>query len=306
MSKRFQSLLLSTAAVAVTAALGLTACAGQADPVVARDSLVTVTEDPSLPTAAEEFSAELHPDPVVEAIDCSPILVITVRGTGEPSKGQLLSPVARTIKKADSANTEVIDLDYPADTEVKEGGTAGVRTLVDTLNVQTEACDEQRFVLLGYSQGALVIGEALSAPASRLIGGTVGEVSETAADQIAAIVLYGDPRFLGAEDFNSGDYDPDMGGLLPRVEGALKAYDERIIDFCVGTDFVCQAELVLATNGELDETGHVAYYDNGMQKLGSAFVLDIVKPDPKEKSSDLPKEPAKRDQTESENTEGAR
>lgn len=264
------------AGAVLTTAITLSACAQPADPVVVRDSLTTVTEDPSLPTAAEEFSAELHPDPIASPVDCSAALVITVRGTGEPSKGQLLSPVMRAIKKDGPTKTTSLDLDYPADTEVKEGGTEGVRLLVDTLNVQAEECVDQDIVLLGYSQGALIIGEALSIPANRLIGGTVGEITAEAADQIAAIVMYGDPRFLGDEDFNAGDFDPEMGGLLPRLSGSLKPFEDLTIDFCVENDFVCQADLILASDGDLDETGHVAYFDNGMQKEGATFALGML------------------------------
>lgn len=259
--------------------VGLVGCATSADPVVARESLEHVTEDPSVPDAAAEYSVETHPDPIVEPLDdCAPVLVITARGTGEPSKGQLVAGLARGLVKAEPDKTERLDLDYPADTEVKEGGTQGVRTLIDTLNVQAENCADQEFVLLGYSQGALVIGDALSSPDVRLIGETVGEVSPAAAERIEAIAFYGDPRFVGTEPFNEGDFDADFGGLLPRPAGALEAYADRIVDFCVANDFVCQSGLVLREglneDGSLDEKGHVAYFKNGMRTKGLEFILD--------------------------------
>lgn len=271
-------------AVGLTAVLGfaLTGCAQPADPVVARESLEHVTEDPSQPDAAEKYDAELHPEPIVEPLEkCEPVLVITVRGTGEPSKGQLVSGVARAIAKEDPDETEVIDLDYPADTEVKEGGTLGVRRLVDTLNLQAEHCADQEFVLLGYSQGALVIGDALSAPETRLVGGTVGEIGGDASDRIKAIVFYGNPRFVGSEEYNRGDFDAVFNGLLPRPVAALSHYEDRLADYCVADDFVCQSGIVLRDEGEINEDGHVAYFKNGMRKQGLAFVFEKlgVKPD---------------------------
>lgn len=250
----------------------LSGCAAEPDPEATRESLVEVTEEPSAPGAAEEYDVERRPEPVVEPIDCSPYLVVTVRGTGEPVKGQLLSPVARTIAASRPDEMRRLDLDYPADGEVKEGATVGVRKLIDTLNVQTEACAEQRFVLLGYSQGALVIGDALAAPEARVVGETVGAVTPEAADRVLAVVLYGDPRFIGAEGFNAGDYDPEVNGLLPRAAGDLAAFGERIRDYCVARDFICQSSL------DLDESGHVAYFDNGMQQDGAAFAITRLDP----------------------------
>ncbi|XPP25852.1 MAG: cutinase family protein [Leucobacter sp.] len=250
----------------------LAGCAPSIDPEETRDSLTEVTESPVQPDAATELDSELHPDPIVDPLDCSPYLVITVRGTGEPTKGQLLSPVARAISDARPGSVQTVDLDYPANTDVKEGGTVGARTLIDTLNLQTESCEEQRFVVLGYSQGALIVGDALAAPESRLVGPTVGEVTAAAAERILAVVLYGNPRFVGGESYNAGSYRAQTNGLLPRPLGSLQAYADRIRDYCVARDFVCQSSL------DLDEQGHISYYDNGMQQDGAAFVITRLGP----------------------------
>ncbi|UOQ58486.1 cutinase family protein [Leucobacter allii] len=264
--------LLAVAALAATCAAGLVGCAPGTDPGATRESLTEVTQQPEEPAETDRYDAEAHPEPVVEALDCSPVLVVTARGTGEPSSGQLLSPVARAIAEARPDAVETVDVDYPADTEVQLGGTRGVRTLVDTLDVQAEACPEQEFVLLGYSQGALVIGDALADPAVRLVGAAAGEVDDAAGARIRAIVLYGDPRFVGTEPYNTGDYDPGLNGLLPRPPGSLDAYAERLRDYCVAGDLVCQSSL------ELDEEPHLAYYENGMQQDGAAFAITRLSP----------------------------
>ncbi|MEJ6489234.1 cutinase family protein [Leucobacter sp. USCH14] len=260
-------LTLPSALLVLGAALALSGCAAPVDPSETRESLSEVTEDPAPPEADELYDAELHPEPVVDPVDCDPYLVVTARGTGEPSQGQLLSPVARTISQARPGDVETLDLDYPADTDVKEGGTIGVRTLVDVLNVQAEACPDQRFVLLGYSQGALVVGDALAAPDDRMVGPTVGTVGEDALDRVLAIVLYGDPRFVGDEEYNVGSFDPATDGLLPRPDDALDAFGDRLRDYCVAGDFICQSSL------DFDEEPHVEYYSNGMQGDGAAFAI---------------------------------
>lgn len=259
---------VAVSVVGALLALSLGACSQIPEPEENIDSLTAVTEAPAPPKAAEEYDIEVHPDPIVEPLDCTRYLVITARGTGEPNKGQLLSPVGRSVKKAFTGEeVKILNLDYPADTDVNEGGTFGVRLLLDTLRVQHDTCPNQLFALLGYSQGALIIGDALSAPEGRIVGGTVGELSSEVADQIAAVVLYGNPRFTGTESYAVGSFDEHLGGVLPRAVGGLERFADRIRDFCVLGDFICQSSL------DLNEEGHVTYFKNGMQQDGADYVL---------------------------------
>lgn len=267
-----KSSIVAALAVLLIATPALAGCSSPPDAATTKESLTEVTEDPTPPEAAEDLDADTEPAPIVEPLECSTYLVLTARGTGEPAQKQLLGPVTRTISESRPNETIVVDLEYPADTDVKEGGTIGVRTLIDTLNVQTVECPEQNFILLGYSQGALVIGDALAAPEARLVGNTVGGLTSEAADRVLAVVLYGNPRFVGSEPFNAGTFDPSMNGLLPRPPGSLDAFADRLRDYCVKRDFVCQSSL------DLDEEGHVAYYDNGMQQDGAAFVITELPP----------------------------
>ncbi|MBN9612541.1 MAG: cutinase family protein [Actinobacteria bacterium] len=251
-------------------ALALSGCATEPDAGTTRDSISQVTKKPEKSKAAEKlqrYDAALHPDPIAEPRECTPYLTITARGTNERSGNQLLTPVARLISESRPGEVDTLDLDYPADTDVRLGSTRAVRLLIDTLEVQTRACPVQRFVLLGYSQGALAIGDALAAPGKRLVGEQAGKLTAETAQRILAVVLYGDPRFLGTEPYDSGDFDPKMHGVIPRPAGSLKDFELRLRDYCVAGDIVCQG------GPELKEEGHVAYFSNGMQQDGAAFVI---------------------------------
>lgn len=263
--------VLAVGGVIAASAL-LVGCAPEVDAVTSRDALREVTAEPAPQEEIDPYDAEAFPEPIVEALDCSPYLVITARGTGEPKRKQLLAPVARAISEARPGEVERLDLDYPADTEINAGGTLGARTLVDTLNVQAEACPDQFTVLLGYSQGALVVGDALSEPETRLVGANVGELTDAATERVLAVVLYGNPRFVGSDPTGYGTFDPDLNGLLPRPPGSFEAFEDRLRDFCVADDFICQSTL------DMEESGHVAYYDNGMQNDGAAFVIAHLTP----------------------------
>jgi hypothetical protein len=260
----------------IVAALTFSGCASELDPMEVSESLAQVTETPPSPDEVGAYDAEANPDPVVEALECSPYLVVTARGSGEPSNAQLLSPVAKQISKARPGEVTTVDLDYPADTNVRQGGTRGVRVLIDTLNVQSETCPEQQFVLMGYSQGAMVVGDALATPDRRMLGEAAGEVQAKAVKQVLAAVFYGDPRFTGVESFNVGSFDPELNGIMPRQVGALDTYAESITSFCVEGDAVCQASLNIGASPESASTAqlqHIAYYSNGMQEKGAATVI---------------------------------
>lgn len=166
-----------------TLALPLASCAQAPDPQETKESIEDLsqqTDEPELSDAEQEFSVTEHPDPIVDPLDCSTHLILTVRGTSEPPKGQLLSPVARQISQAlpkDSA--QVVDLDYPASGDMEQSGTKGVRMLIDTLNVQAKECELQRVIVMGYSQGAMVVGDALEAVDDRTIGRASGKLTKT-------------------------------------------------------------------------------------------------------------------------------
>lgn len=270
--RRRRAALAAALGLAVLLPPALSACASEPDANATRSSLSKVTEPAAPPKAAEKFDAEKHPEPIAQPEYCTAYLVITARGTGEPVGNQLVTPVARRIAEARPGEMLTVNLIYPADTDINEGGTEGVRRLIDQLNVQAEHCPDQRTILLGYSQGAFVIGDALVGPKDRLIGETVGELTPEAKDRLLAVVLYGDPRFAGGEPYDVGTFDEKVGGILPRRAGALAPFAERVRDYCVKNDFVCQA------SDSLDEKGHVAYYRNGMQADGAAFVIGLLGP----------------------------
>lgn len=271
-SKPRRRMIFVAASFFATLGLLLSGCANIPDPETTVDSLREIAEDPEPEETSEALEEEAEPEKAFEPIECSPYLVITVRGTGEPVKGQLLSPVARTISETRPDDMIVVNLDYPADTEMKEGATTGVRNLVTMLNAQAGTCPEQQFVLLGYSQGSLILNDALSAPEARVVGMAGKEVSANASTRIAAIVFYANPRFLGQEPFNAGTFNPNLNGIISRDLGSLDTYGDRIQDYCVAEDFVCQ----ISTH--LNEEGHVAYFDNGMQEEGAAFAITMLGP----------------------------
>lgn len=223
------------------------------------------------PTAQTEATPDATPTPTDTPsrtpADCTDVVVLAVRGTGEPLGGGLLAPLVERIDQRYDGTLRGVDIDYPATWDWSASPDEGVRLVVQTLDDLARDCPSTRTVLLGYSQGALVVGDALVAPENRLMGCDSDALDQAAADQVAAIVLYGDPRFVGGEPFDAGTYDPDVDGMLARAEGDLDAYAPRIRSFCNAGDFVCQ-------NGGGDDAAHGAYATNGSVEEGTGFALE--------------------------------
>jgi hypothetical protein len=205
------------------------------------------------------------------AAECKPVSIISARGTFEPQSGSWLQkPIGDKIAKALPGQTRYTELVYPAAPNFDTSPEAGVTALVKLLNDESRACPDQRYVLIGYSQGAQVTGDSLVPPANRLVGKNAGEISATVPGRIAAVVFYGDPRFVAGEPYNAGTPEPGKSGDKPRTKGELAAYATRMKDYCAQGDFVCQG----STGNTL---AHLTYFVNGMNDQGAEFAIQQLK-----------------------------
>lgn len=199
--------------------------------------------------------------------------LIAVRGTTEPQAGShLLKPLGDLITAQSPCPAAYTELEYPASWDFESSVRHGVAALTGLLNHAAVAAPHRRHVLMGYSQGAWVIGEALLAPAQRNAGRDVDELSREAAARISAILLYGDPRFTAGEPFNAGTYEPGKQSADPRPPGQLKAWERRIRNYCARGDIACQG-----SGGTY--IAHLAYLTNSMPAEGARFALQRLTDD---------------------------
>ncbi|MEV6225124.1 cutinase family protein [Nocardia fluminea] len=210
---------------------------------------------PALPSAVA--------DPTTRPDGCAEVRVITVRGTFEPQFGSLLlTPLGWRIAQESGRHTTVTELEYPASRD-PDSAARGTATLTALLNETAAACPDQQLVLLGYSQGASVIGTTLRARTS---------LTAQAAARIDAIALFGNPLFNGAEPYDRGTYEPALSGTRALPTGALAEYAGRLRDFCHAGDRVCQGGDPAAGFANALTYGHVAYFVNDTRDQAAAFV----------------------------------
>ena len=210
---------------------------------------------------------------------CAGIQVIGVRGSTEPQNGsRLLKPIGDALAAAFPGQVSYTELDYPAtirhfvppaDIDLGDSPSIGVTRLVNLLNAAARRHPDRCFILLGYSQGAQVVGDALVPPSLRVCGREAGEISWAASARIGAIMLFGDPRFTAGEPFNAGTFDPGREGLYPRPAGALDRYANRLQNYCARDDVTCQGK-----GGTLQ--AHTSYFRNSMPTEAVAFAIHRV------------------------------
>lgn len=177
----------------------------------------------SLGTAAPALVA------AAPASGCAEVETIAVRGTGERQGGGIVAgPLATELQDQLPQTVETHDLVYPASFNYTASVRQGVEAMEARLTETSTECPDTQFVLIGYSQGADVIGDTLE----------TGSVP--AADQIGSVMLFGDPEFNSAEDFAVGDFAPGTDGIFPRETGALDEFADVMTSFCNGDDSICQ------------------------------------------------------------------
>ena len=178
---------------------------------------------------------------------CTDVQLIGLRGSGEnppdPAQhgmGSLVGPVADEIalQIQDAGSVSFYGLPYAAGdaspTTVLSGSyfdskKAGSALLHNYLAEVTSACPSMKLVVLGYSQGAHAAGDQLA----------VEPTSVT--NHVAALVMFGDPRFNPEASYTWGTFDSRNYGINgKRSLNDFSSWSNRVFSFCNQNDLICQ------------------------------------------------------------------
>lgn len=97
----------------------------------------------------------------------------------------------------------------------------------------TTDCPAIRIGVIGYSQGAQVVGDVFS----RKVGG----LTATQLAQVKAVALVADPRFNSQEPYDRGSFRNGRNGLLgARSPGDLSSVFGKVAAWCRRDDLICQ------------------------------------------------------------------
>ena len=178
--------------------------------------------------------------PSASAATCSDIDVVAARGTFEPGTLGLIvgDPVYSALQKKLTGKTlSSYKVNYPADLSLTSAA-QGNADVVNHVNSQAAACPNQRFILVGYSQGANVVDNSIGISSAGAVVGSpiVATLPAAVEPKVAAVLLFGNPiRALG--------------------KSVTGTYQSRTIDFCAEGDPICE-------NGGDDVLAHLGYTAN--------------------------------------------
>ncbi|WP_280232972.1 cutinase family protein [Nocardia cyriacigeorgica] len=170
------------------------------------------------------------------ADDCAAVEMVAVRGTHEPGNlGAVVGdPLYAALAAAVPLSVGAYAVRYPADLLDPGSVSRGTGDLVDHLVDRSVRCPAQRYVVAGYSQGAVVVHGALGTGVMVAMPG-IRQLPPALAPRIAAVLLFGDPLRLNAWS-------------------VADVYASRTRSYCAPGDPICQL-------GATDPDAHVGYRD---------------------------------------------
>jgi Cutinase/von Willebrand factor type A domain/PKD domain len=176
---------------------------------------------------------------------CTNVEIVGLRGSSEEylgsehGMGSLLGPVADTIatQLSGSVTFSAYGVPYPAVDAISgvlngdyfTSKEIGSDMLHDYLLQRAIECPSMRFVVMGYSQGAHAAGDELAREGTFVT------------DRIAALVMFGDPRFNPEASYTWGSFDHRDHGLAgARSLSDFASWSSRVFSFCHQNDMICQ------------------------------------------------------------------
>lgn len=202
---------------------------------------------------------------------CGSVYMIVARGTNEPpGEGHTASLVAR-IKRASKQPITDVPVDYPA---TAKGGLSGYVDSTGKGDAAVEhmladavaRCPAQKIVMLGYSQGAQIIGDAIAAGGGGKLGPQTPPVPSAVSNHVAAVVQMGDPRHMAGQPFDVGTATHD--GRFPRAaDQRLAPFAGKVRSYCDTGDPFCDSGREMRVHF----TYLMKYSDNATR-----FVVDAI------------------------------
>ncbi|QRW25515.1 cutinase [Rhizoctonia solani] len=154
-----------------------------------------------------------------QSSDCSAVQLVHAAGTGEVGLGIVGTPLASALASAIPGTTSY-SVPYSTIAEYVVTVQAGASTTANYLSTQSSRCPSQKFILSGYSKGAMVVH------------GT--ELDDSVKSKIISVLVFGDP--LRSIQIATWPIDSPSVNLTPK-DG--KAGTQNVASFCNDGDMFC-------------------------------------------------------------------
>jgi acetylxylan esterase len=211
--KRFSRRFLTTTVVGAVAAAGLAASVAGAMPAGATASTAS----------------------------CAAVHIIVARASTEAAGDGVIGALATLIQGDVNATVSQEAVVYPATlTNYASSVAQGDSAMAKDVENAVSACPNEKIVLLGYSQGAQVVGDVLAGGGGGSLGAQSAPIPSADAAKVIAAIQFGDPRHqpnLASIDLGT---DPGAQGIFPVVSGQSRAGFSAILrSWCDTGDPFC-------------------------------------------------------------------
>ncbi|KAF8158471.1 cutinase [Crassisporium funariophilum] len=222
----------------------------------------------ALALSASILSTSGSPTPAL-VNPCAAVHIIAARASTEAPGAGIIGALVQQVQGQSTQTVSTSNVDYPAllnpYASSAAEGTAATKTL---LTYQANSCPDQKIVLVGYSQGAQIIGDAVAGGGGGSLGAEIAPVPLYIANRVVALVQMGDPRRSRGKSYNKGTGTNQ--GLFPR--SASQEYSAtlqpRIVSFCDSGDLFCDGSFEL---GDI----HTTYLER-YQTTATNFILTQI------------------------------
>ncbi|KAF4554227.1 Cutinase-like protein 6 [Elsinoe fawcettii] len=217
-----------------------------------------------LATAALSTLAQAQANVPITCV--SGLHLIVARASNEAPGFGILGPVKDQILSR-VPQSDAVWVPYPAtitNPPYTESQPQGVGNISALIRAYGDACPTSRMALLGYSQGAHIIGDALIggdyAAFPAFVNGT--GVGQKYLDQIAAVIMMGDPANVDGQSFLVGN--STRNGFFPRNN--TERWEEtgvgyKLQSYCDAEDTFCDSG-TLGNRSLLIHIGYIPEYGN--------------------------------------------
>lgn len=172
---------------------------------------------------------------------CAAVHVLAARASTESPGAGVIGSLVTQVQNAVSATVSTSAVDYPAllfpyDFSTTQGDAA----IAQELTAQVQRCPNQAIVLVGYSQGAQLVGDVLGGGGGVAgLGQATPPVSSAISSHVVAVIQMGDPRHMPNKSFNRGTAIGATGLFPRRADQSLDAFANEIQSYCDNGDPFC-------------------------------------------------------------------